>query len=70
MLSVEPDADYNRTVVTIVGKPDEVYKAAYQIIRSSINYRHDKHSGEHPRLGVERVRLFPSAIIAWKTVLA
>ena len=36
VLSVEPDADYNRTVVTIAGKPDEVYKAAYQLISSSI----------------------------------
>ncbi|MEC7097007.1 MAG: glutamate formimidoyltransferase [Candidatus Thermoplasmatota archaeon] len=53
VLSVEPDADYNRTVVTIAGKPDEVYKAAYQLIRSSIELIDmTKHSGEHPRLGV------------------
>ena len=53
VLSVEPDADYNRTVITIAGKPDDVYQAAYQLIRSSIELIDmTKHSGEHPRLGV------------------
>ena len=53
VLSVEPDADYNRTVVTIAGHPEEVYRAAYQLIKMSIQLIDMReHHGEHPRLGV------------------
>ena len=53
VLSVEPDADYNRTVVTIAGHPEEVYNAAFQLINSSIELIDmSEHQGEHPRLGV------------------
>lgn len=53
VLSVEPDADYNRTVVTIAGHPDDVYEAAFQLIKASVELLDMRqHSGEHPRLGV------------------
>tara|TARA_B100000925_G_scaffold20126_1_gene13765 strand:- start:564 stop:1610 length:1047 start_codon:yes stop_codon:yes gene_type:complete len=53
VLSVEPDSDYNRTVVTIAGEPEEVYNAALQLIKSSIELIDmSEHKGEHPRLGV------------------
>jgi glutamate formiminotransferase/formiminotetrahydrofolate cyclodeaminase len=53
VLGIEPDADYNRTVVTIAGAPDEVYQAAYQLIKTSIELIDmTLHEGEHPRLGV------------------
>jgi len=53
VLSVEPDADYNRTVVTIAGHPELVYNAAFQLIKTSIELIDmSKHHGEHPRLGV------------------
>ena len=53
VLSVEPDADYNRTVVTIAGEPELVYHAAFQLIKASIELIDmSKHQGEHPRLGV------------------
>ena len=53
VLSVEPDADYNRTVVTIAGHPKLVYDAAFQLIKTSIELIDmSKHHGEHPRLGV------------------
>ncbi len=53
VLSVEPDADYNRTVVTIAGDPEQVYNAAFQLIKSSIELIDmGEHQGEHPRLGV------------------
>ena len=53
VLSVEPDADYNRTVVTIAGYPEAVYNAAFQLIKSSIELIDmSQHRGEHPRLGV------------------
>ena len=53
VLSVEPDADYNRTVITIAGSPNEVYIAAYKLIESAVELIDmTKHQGEHPRLGV------------------
>ena len=53
VLSVEPDADYNRTVITIAGHPEAVYQAAFQLIKSSIELIDMRtHKGEHPRLGV------------------
>ena len=52
ILSVEPDADYNRTVITLAGEPQAVADAATKLsveaIRS-IDMR--QHAGEHPRLG-------------------
>ena len=32
VLGVEPDADYNRTVLTIAGTPDAVFEAAFKVI--------------------------------------
>ena len=52
LLSVEPDRDYNRCVVTFVGEPEAVKEAAFQstnIAASLIDMR--KHKGEHPRMG-------------------
>lgn len=52
ILGVEPDRDYNRTVITIAGNPADVYQAAYQIIKASIELIDmSNHEGEHPRLG-------------------
>ena len=39
LLGVEPDADYNRTVLTIAGKPDAVSDAAFAIIKT-VSYTH------------------------------
>ena len=53
VLGVEPDADYNRTVITIAGEPNSVKEAAYNLIESAIaNIDMRIHKGEHPRLGV------------------
>jgi glutamate formiminotransferase/formiminotetrahydrofolate cyclodeaminase len=52
VLSAEPDADYNRTVVTLAGSPDGVSEAAFRLIRAAkehIDMR--EQTGEHPRLG-------------------
>ena len=32
VLGVEPDADYNRSVITIVGSPGSIQEAAYNLI--------------------------------------
>src|ERR1051326_8312925 len=56
LLSVEPDKDYNRSVVTFVGAPEAVREAAFQSTRIAaqlIDMRN--HKGEHPRLGATDV---------------
>lgn len=56
LLSVEPDKDYNRTVVTFVGLPQAVVEAAFratQVAATRIDMQH--HSGEHPRIGATDV---------------
>ena len=53
ILGVEPDKDYNRTVITFAGSPTEVVNGALALIRKSIELLDMRsHVGEHPRLGV------------------
>ncbi len=52
LLDVAPDKDHNRTVVTFVGGPSQVKKAAFKAIAKAqelINMA--GHKGEHPRMG-------------------
>ncbi|MGA1873426.1 MAG: glutamate formimidoyltransferase [Thermoplasmatota archaeon] len=52
LLNVDPGADFNRTVYTFVGGPDEVLEAAFQAAKVGtglIDMR--KHKGEHARMG-------------------
>lgn len=52
VLGVEPDADYNRTVITIAGEPEAVKDAAFLLISKAIEeIDMSLHEGEHPRLG-------------------
>jgi glutamate formiminotransferase/formiminotetrahydrofolate cyclodeaminase len=52
LLGVEPDKDYNRCVVTFVGNPDGVLKAAYEATKTATALIDmTKHKGEHPRIG-------------------
>ena len=52
ILSVEPDADYNRTVITLAGDPEAVAHAATELSVEAIRcIDMRQHSGEHPRLG-------------------
>jgi glutamate formiminotransferase / formiminotetrahydrofolate cyclodeaminase len=56
LLDVDPGAATNRTVVTIVGTPDEVIEAAFVAVKKAseiIDMRH--HKGEHPRFGATDV---------------
>ncbi|OGU70858.1 MAG: glutamate formimidoyltransferase [Ignavibacteria bacterium RIFCSPLOWO2_12_FULL_56_21] len=56
LLNIEPDKDYNRTVVTFVGTRDAVVEAAFRatsVAAERIDMRF--HSGEHPRLGATDV---------------
>lgn len=52
LLSLEPDADYNRVVVTLAGNEDGIINgtiAACKAACDNIDMR--RHKGEHPRLG-------------------
>ena len=56
LLDVDPGAATNRTVVTLVGTPDEVVEAAFRAVKKAaevIDMRH--HKGEHPRFGATDV---------------
>ncbi len=56
LLSVEPDRDYNRTVVTFVGEPSSVLEAAFHATRTaSERIDMQEHKGEHPRIGATDV---------------
>jgi len=63
LLSVEPDKDYNRCVVTFVGEPDAVVEAAYRSTKVAAEcIDMSTHKGEHPRIGaVDVVPFVPVA---------
>jgi glutamate formiminotransferase/formiminotetrahydrofolate cyclodeaminase len=52
LLGVEPDKDYNRSVVTFVGNPRGVLEAAFEVTKiATALIDMTKHRGEHPRIG-------------------
>lgn len=52
LLSFEPDADYNRVVVTIAGDEHGILEGALAISRTAAQLIDmTKHKGEHPRMG-------------------
>jgi len=56
LIDVDPGQATNRTVVTMVGTPDEVCEAAFQAVKKAqelIDMRH--HKGAHPRFGATDV---------------
>lgn len=56
LLNVEPDKDYNRTVITYVGEPDAVKEAAFRAAKTAAELIDmTKHKGEHPRIGATDV---------------
>ena len=56
LLSVEPDKDYNRCVVTFVGEPDTIVEAAYRSTKAAAEHIDMRtHKGAHPRIGADDV---------------
>ncbi len=52
LLDVDPDADHNRTVITIVGEPASVEAAVLNLVAKAVELIDlTKHKGEHPRMG-------------------
>ena len=56
LLDVDPGFDMNRTVVTFIGSPDAVKKAAFNSIKKAAELIDmSKHKGSHPRMGATDV---------------
>jgi glutamate formiminotransferase/formiminotetrahydrofolate cyclodeaminase len=56
LLDVDPGFDMNRTVVTFVGSPEAVKKAAFNSIKKASELIDmSKHTGSHPRMGATDV---------------
>jgi len=56
LLDVDPGAATNRTVVTIVGTPEEVVEAAFLAVKKASEIIDmSKHKGAHPRMGATDV---------------
>ena len=56
VLDVEWDKSHNRSLVTIVGAPETVFKAAFEMIKTATSLIDmEGHSGEHPRIGATDV---------------
>ena len=56
LLDVDPGADTNRTVVTIVGSPESVIEAAFLGIKKALELIDMRnHSGAHARMGATDV---------------
>jgi glutamate formiminotransferase/formiminotetrahydrofolate cyclodeaminase len=52
LLNLEPDADYNRTVVTLAGNESGIIEGAVNACKAAAQLIDmTKHKGEHPRLG-------------------
>jgi glutamate formiminotransferase/formiminotetrahydrofolate cyclodeaminase len=66
LLNVDPGKATNRTVVTMVGKPEPVIEAAFRAIKKAGELIDmSKHKGEHPRMGATDVcPLIPIANIS------
>lgn len=56
LLDVDPGRATNRTVITLVGEPDQVVEAAFRLIAKAQELIDmTKHKGEHPRFGATDV---------------
>ncbi len=56
LLDVDPGFDMNRTVVTFIGSPEAVEKAAFNAIKRAAELIDmSKHKGTHPRMGATDV---------------
>ncbi len=71
-MSVEPDADYHRTVISVLGEAEALKQAVIEscaIAIDTIDLRH--HKGEHPRMGaVDVVPFIPISNATMKDCIA
>ena len=65
LLNVDPGSDFNRTVYTFVGEPENVLEAAFQSAKVGLSLIDmSKHKGEHARMGALDVMPFIPISIA------
>ena len=71
LIDVDPGQATNRTVVTMVGTPEEVCEAAFRAVRKAAELIDmSKHHGAHPRFGATDVcPLVPVANITMEEVV-
>lgn len=56
LLDYSSNADHNRTVISLIGEPDNVLEAAWRLIKKAAELIDlDQHQGEHPRMGAADV---------------
>ena len=63
VLATEWNADHNRSLMTLVGEPEKVYRAVWEMIKVAVKQIDMRtHKGEHPRIGaVDVVPFVPVA---------
>lgn len=61
LLDYHPDPDFNRTVVTLIGKPQELKEALLNLAGKAIELINmEEQSGSHPRIGAQdTIPIFP-----------
>jgi glutamate formiminotransferase len=68
VIGCEPDKDYNRTVISLIGTPEIMIEALVDLTRAAareIDLNH--HSGQHPRMGaVDVIPLIPISGVTMK----
>jgi glutamate formiminotransferase/formiminotetrahydrofolate cyclodeaminase len=71
LLNVDPGKATNRTVITFIGSPKQVIKAAFLLIKKAQELIDmSKHKGEHPRMGaVDVCPLIPIANISMEETI-
>ena len=71
LLNVDPGKATNRTVITFIGSPKQVIKAAFLLIKKAQELIDmPKHKGEHPRMGaVDVCPLIPIANISMEETI-
>jgi len=56
LLDIESDPDHNRCLGTLVGEPEAVFQAVWEMIKVATRLIDmEKHRGEHPRIGATDV---------------
>lgn len=59
ILNCTSDTDHNRTVITFVGEPKDVYKASFEAVKTAAKLINlNDHIGVHPRIGATDVLPF------------
>lgn len=72
LVSYEPDADYNRTVVTLLGDPERMLQPLLSFFKKALALIDlNNHTGEHPRMGaVDVVPFIPLSNVTMEEAIS